>query len=197
MLDKLFRRQVPSISTGYHTRITRPHEGRQPGCLIIAAPEVIFRTTGVLHFEERFRTIIDRRIKVIGIIALSQIISHCSNVIAQGHYFTIIVAMVGSQCQENIRQHRHCSLFAGTSPVSISITAFRRKHIHCIFAVGKNLSIYLIYRITGNIRRFSRFKRLQAQRHPSVQTNQNIIIMCTQEISLTHATGLYLIGDRC
>ena len=105
--------------------------------------------------------------------------------------------MIRSQCQVNIRQHRHCSLFAGTSPVSISITAFRRKHIHCIFAVGKNLSIYLIYRITGNIRRFSRFKRLQAQRHPSVQTNQNIIIMCTQEISLTHATGLYLIGDRC
>ena len=128
---------------------------------------------------------------------MSQIISHCSNVIAQGHYFTIIVAMVGSQCQVNIRQHRHCRLFAGTSLVIFSVTALWGKHIHRILTVRKNLRIYLIYRITGNIRRFSRFKRLQAQRHPSVQTNQNIIIMCTQEISLTHATGLYLIGDRC
>jgi len=103
--------------------------------------------------------------------------------------------MVRSKCQVNIRQHGHCGFFAGTSSVAVSITALRRKHRHCILTVGKNLGIYLIYRITGNIRRFSRLKRLQAQRYTSIQTHQNIIIMCTQEIRFTHATGLYLIRD--
>ena len=51
-------------------------------------------------------------------------------------------------------------LFAGTSLVIFSVTALWGKHIHRILTVRKNLRIYLIYRIAGNIRRLSRLKGL-------------------------------------
>ena len=68
--------------------------------------------------------------------------------------------MIGRQRQVNICQHSHRRLFAGTSLVIFSVTALWGKHIHRILTVRKNLRIYLIYRIAGNIRRLSRLKGL-------------------------------------
>ena len=135
LFDKLFRRQIPSVSACHHTGVAGSHEGRQPGRLVVPSPEIVFRTAGVLYFEKGFRTVIDRCIEIIGILALRQIISHRSNLVAQRNNFIVLIPMIGRQRQENICQHSHRRLFAGTSLVIFSVTALWGKHIHRILTV--------------------------------------------------------------
>ena len=170
LAHKFLRRLIPAVAACNKVRVAGPHKSGKPGRLPVRSPEIIFRTSGILHFKQRFGTVIDSSIEVIFILAGGKVVTQVRNLIAQFHHVFIITRMVGSQCQVNIRQHGKGGILTGTSFFFFIIFRFRRKQIDRILTVRNDLLISLIQRSACYCSRFTRIIRFQTQRNTAIQT---------------------------